>query len=436
MILASTTEKVTLSKDVYLPLAMRGLKLAEIWEEGTMRSLVRLCSVFGLLMAAPALGFAATGPALVVHDGTGGIEGDALGNLTAHLTTAGYTVTANVGVPAGSLATYKQIWDIRFNNTTPLSSGDITAYITYMNGGGSLFVMGENTGFATRNTSIVLLVSTAGGGALTITTPANDQTVQPPFDGPTSVTAVSFLASAGTAAAAKGKAAFITKDATNTGGGLVFPPGSLTNAATGTLIVVFDVNFLQAGAAAPLQALTNNLIGYLAVPVSVPNTDLAVAKTQSTSSPSSPSDLTYTLTVTNNGPTDATSVTLTDVLPAHTTYASNTAPAGWTVTAPAVGSGGTFTATRAALPMAAGAQVFTLTVHLAAEVAIDTAIPNTATVGCALQDTNPANNSATVTATVSVFVPTMGEWGMILMALLLVAAGAFALKHRQGGAIS
>ena len=66
-------------------------------------------------------GWAATGPALIVHDGTVGLEANVVTNLSGKLTAAGYTVTTNVGVPAGSLAANKQIWDVRFNNTTPLS---------------------------------------------------------------------------------------------------------------------------------------------------------------------------------------------------------------------------------------------------------------------------------------------------------------------------
>jgi hypothetical protein len=135
--------------------------------------------------------------ALIVHDGTPGIEADALANLTTHLVGKGFTVTPNVGVPAGSLATYQQIWDIRYNNTTPLTASDITAYVTYMAGGGSLFVMGENTGFATRNNSIVTLVGAAGAGTITVSTPANTETVRAPFTGPTALTTVTYLAAAG-----------------------------------------------------------------------------------------------------------------------------------------------------------------------------------------------------------------------------------------------
>jgi len=208
--------------------------------------------------------------ALIVQDGTAGIEADALGNLTAKLTGAGFTVTNNVGVPAGSLATYEQIWDIRFNNTTPLSAGDITAYITYMAGGGNLFVMGENSGFFIRNNSILALVQQAGGGVLQLVTPDPNgaTTVQAPFTGPNAPTnPFTFLAAAGTHSA--GPFGPITLDANNNVSALAYGPGSLANAKAGSLIIVFDVNFLQVGADAMSQNLTLNLIGYLAAPVKV-----------------------------------------------------------------------------------------------------------------------------------------------------------------------
>lgn len=227
-----------------------------------------------LLIAAPGLCWGAN--ALIVHDGTPGIEADALANLTTHLTAATFTVTPNVGVPGGSLATYQQIWDIRFNNTTPLSASDITAYTTYLAGGGSLFVMGENTGFITRDNSIVSLITAVGGGTITITTPSNTETVMAPFTGPTPLTTITFLAAAG-ATYPPGNGRFVTRDMSPAGAALVFSPGTLTSAMAGTLIAVFDVNFLQAGADSNSQALTDNMIAFLAAPVHLPPLNLSLS---------------------------------------------------------------------------------------------------------------------------------------------------------------
>lgn len=214
----------------------------------------------GLSQAAPAQ------LALVVHDGTAGLETNVLANLTSKLGTAGYTVTPNVGVPAGSLASYKQVWDIRFNNTTPLTGSDISAYVTYMQGGGSLFVMGENTGFLTRDNSISALVSAAGGGGFTVTSPANAETVHPPFTGPNPLTTITFLAAAGIGPGSLGSGFPITTDAAGIAGSVGWGKGALLNAPAGALIVVFDVNFMDPGADANSQLFLANLIAFLNAP--------------------------------------------------------------------------------------------------------------------------------------------------------------------------
>jgi hypothetical protein len=208
--------------------------------------------------------------ALIVWDGTPNLETNVMNNLTTQLVAASFTVTANVGVPAGSLAGYKEIWDVRYNNTTPLAGSDITAYLGYLASGGSLFVMGENTGFTTRNNSIVSLVQSAGGGSLNVVSANNNQTVQPPFTGPSAVSAITFLASAG-ATSPPGRGAFLTMDSNNIGQ-VVFGPGALSNAPAGSLLIVFDVNFLDpnSGYAQPGAApFVANLIAYLAAPVPV-----------------------------------------------------------------------------------------------------------------------------------------------------------------------
>ncbi|MCX2765224.1 DUF11 domain-containing protein, partial [Aquimarina muelleri] len=52
--------------------------------------------------------------------------------------------------------------------------------------------------------------------------------------------------------------------------------------------------------------------------------DLVVAKTVDNATPDEGSNVTYTLSVTNNGPAQATSVVLTDLLPSGVTYVSDT----------------------------------------------------------------------------------------------------------------
>ncbi|MBF0549694.1 MAG: IPTL-CTERM sorting domain-containing protein [Deltaproteobacteria bacterium] len=223
-----------------------------------------------LFLSFPSLCWGAN--ALVVHDGTAGTNADILANLTAKLIAAAYVITPNVGVPGGPLGGYQQIWDIRYSNVTPLSGGDIIAYVAYLNGGGSLFVMGENLAFClVRDNSIIALITAAGGGTPTLASSANSVTILAPFTNPNAIAnPFTFLATGGTTYP-PGSGEFISKDAANLGSGIVYPPGKLTNALTGSLIVVFDVNFLLTGADANSQNLTKNLIAYLAVPGPVPH---------------------------------------------------------------------------------------------------------------------------------------------------------------------
>ncbi|HEY2230027.1 MAG TPA: hypothetical protein VGI22_20275 [Xanthobacteraceae bacterium] len=56
----------------------------------------------------------------------------------------------------------------------------------------------------------------------------------------------------------------ITKDINGQCSSIGFPVGSMAAALKGTLVVVFDVNFMQAGADANSQTFLSNLIFYLA----------------------------------------------------------------------------------------------------------------------------------------------------------------------------
>jgi len=191
-------------------------------------------------------------------------------DLAGQLTTAGYTVnTITTGIVPASLSGQQQVWDIRC--TTVLAAGEITTYTTYLSGGGSLFLMGENLGFAgPRDASLVSFIATLGGGSLTVATSLNTQNAQPPFN-VNGLSVVTFRAIGGTTSAGTGS--FVTKDQSdNNGGSLVFSPGSMSNATAGTLIIVFDVNFLDNNRSASETQLTANLISYLAAPTTITET--------------------------------------------------------------------------------------------------------------------------------------------------------------------
>jgi uncharacterized repeat protein (TIGR01451 family) len=129
--------------------------------------------------------------------------------------------------------------------------------------------------------------------------------------------------------------------------------------------------------------------------------DLSMVKTDSPDPVTAGTNITYTITASNAGPSDAQSVTLSDAIPTNTTFVSFTAPAGWTPSAPAPGGTGTVTATRGTLPAGSLAQVFTLVVMVNSSAASGSTITNTVTISAATADPVSANNTDTETTGVN-----------------------------------
>ena len=194
--------------------------------------------------------------------------------LSGRLTAAGLGTVTSVNVPSVTLAPFKQIWDIRLDTT--LSGPDMAAYMTYMQGGGTLFVMGEVAGFLARNTSITALILASGGGVVTLggVNAGEPQTVHSPFTGPVALTSLTFAGAGSFTSLGNGQ--FITTDTSTSGSGIIFGPGTMTNASAGVLASVLDINFMDPTGpnSAPMyvsQALTDNLIAYLAAPSVIPS---------------------------------------------------------------------------------------------------------------------------------------------------------------------
>jgi uncharacterized repeat protein (TIGR01451 family) len=142
--------------------------------------------------------------------------------------------------------------------------------------------------------------------------------------------------------------------------------------------------------------------------------DLSVTVTDSPDPVRADRLLTYTITVTNGGTSDAQGIQLSNAVPAHTTFVSFTAPAGWASVTPAAGGTGAVTAS---IPtVAAGASAtFTLVVRVNPGTPVTTVITDTATVTSATFEPTPAGNTATTTTTVT---------GAILPVVVGAGAGA------------
>ncbi|MFC1848481.1 PKD domain-containing protein, partial [Chloroflexota bacterium] len=120
--------------------------------------------------------------------------------------------------------------------------------------------------------------------------------------------------------------------------------------------------------------------------------DLAVTKTVDDSHPNEGDTVTYTITLTNNGPDTATNIVISDLLPAGVTYSSHTP------------SQGTYDSGSGAWPVGSLANGASATLYISASVDTGTAaqtITNTASVSSVDQaDPTPANNSDSAALTV------------------------------------
>ncbi len=126
--------------------------------------------------------------------------------------------------------------------------------------------------------------------------------------------------------------------------------------------------------------------------------DLSVSVVDSPDPVVAGANLTYAITLANAGPTAAAAATLSDTLPASTSFVSLASAGGWSCTTPAVGASGTVSCSNASF--APGNAGFTLVVQVAADVAGGTQIANTVSAASSTSDPNPANDSATATTTV------------------------------------
>jgi uncharacterized repeat protein (TIGR01451 family) len=122
-------------------------------------------------------------------------------------------------------------------------------------------------------------------------------------------------------------------------------------------------------------------------------TDLSLAKTDTPDPVLPGQQLTYTLTVTNNGPIDATGVTVTDTLPAGVTF--RTADSSSACSA----ADGTVTCLLGALANQTQMQV---TISVIVDATTTEPLANTADVAGNQPDPNPGNNGTTISTTVLV----------------------------------
>jgi uncharacterized repeat protein (TIGR01451 family) len=126
--------------------------------------------------------------------------------------------------------------------------------------------------------------------------------------------------------------------------------------------------------------------------------DLTINKS-GPSSANAGTNITYTVTLTNSGPSAAASVSLTDAVPANTTFVSESQTNGATFlcSTPAAGGTGTITCTIGSFPV--GSATFSITVHI--NPGATGTITNTANISSTTPDPNPNGNNPTAITTVT-----------------------------------
>jgi uncharacterized repeat protein (TIGR01451 family) len=180
--------------------------------------------------------------------------------------------------------------------------------------------------------------------------------------------------------------------------------------ASGTFSAIYRVNAGTAAGTPITDTVTVNATNQSFGANSATATDVVATATQADvalSTVATPAtvyagnSITYTQTVTNNGPAAAAGVAFTEATPVNTTFQSVLAPAGWTCTTPAVGAAGTVTCNDTASLAASTSADIVVVLNVPSTVAIGT-ITATSSVSATTSDPNSANNSTTVTTNVNV----------------------------------
>jgi uncharacterized repeat protein (TIGR01451 family) len=200
---------------------------------------------------------------------------------------------------------------------------------------------------------------------------------------------------------------------------------SLTAGATATFTFTFMVD------ATTVAPITNSATVSSTTPDPIPAnngdsvttavapgpTDLRITKSASATTALPQSNVTYTVVVTNDGPSTAVDTVVTDILPAGTTLISSTATQG--------SCSGTTTVTCTVGELAPGASA---TIELLVRVpSTPGTISNTATVTAANAETDPGDNASTVGVAIAnpEAIPTLSTWMLIGLAVMLGVAAMY-----------
>jgi len=133
---------------------------------------------------------------------------------------------------------------------------------------------------------------------------------------------------------------------------------------------------------------------FVVAAVSAQSASISVDKQGSPNPVIAGTDITYTITISSEGPSDALNVVLDDTLPTGTTFASLLSPPGWSCTTPAVDATGSVQCTLALF--SPDSHVFTLILHTDPSLTTGSTLSNTATVSTTTNDPDQNDNTSIV----------------------------------------
>ncbi len=165
---------------------------------------------------------------------------------------------------------------------------------------------------------------------------------------------------------------------------------SLNNGPDGIITQSFVI-----GSSVSDPTQTNNTVTLMTA-YTTPDANIAVTNADTPDPVAPGGTITYTQTITNNGPDTATTATFTQSTPAGTTFQSLAAPAGWTCGTPAIGATGVINCSKPTM-LSGETGAFTLVVNVTAT---SGTITSTVAGGSATYDPVSGNNNASTTTTV------------------------------------
>jgi len=335
-----------------------------------------------------------TGPAAVCNDPGAGNSGTITCSFPSLASGASAQFTLTATINPGFTGSLSNTATVSGTNADPNNANNSATAVTTVTASADLSVIKTGPATANAGTNITYTITLTNNGpsnaanvALTDVVPANttfvaeSQTTGPTFSCITPAAGGTGAINCTIASFAPGSATFSIT--------VHISPGAVGAVISNTANVATTTTDANPGNNSS-TALTN----------ATASADVSIVKTAPAAAATS-SNLTYSITVTNNGPSDAAGVTMSDTLPPNTTFVSESQPTGPAFICINPPSGGTGTVSCSIATLTAGTSAtFSIVVQIAVAAPLGPS-SNTATVTTSSPDPNPANNSSTAITTIA-----------------------------------